>query len=127
MMHTASLEPCKELYKLSGWGDTYFWYAAGRLQRNEDPPRGLLSDNTVAAYDLGYLLRRLKENKPFPLIELNLNNRWWAKYGYTNRRKSLISPALEYRVADTPENAVTLLCIELFKQGILKREDTKGE
>jgi hypothetical protein len=65
-MNVASLEPCKELYELSGWNDTEFWYAE---TLNEPPHNWTLGNNRLTigmtggrqlpAYDLGYLLRKL--------------------------------------------------------------------
>lgn len=115
-MNVANLELCKELYELSGWGDTYFWFAGGHLQRNQDPPRALLSDKTVAAYDLGYLLGKLQSYWPMAVyIGGGKQNEWSVSVN----SKYHVTP----QEADIPENAAAKLAIELFKQGILTKGD----
>lgn len=134
-MHTASLELCKELYELSGWEDTSFeWaypstrsiakgqpneaYLKGRHKYHQGSTEIWQPQTVCAAYDLGHLLRRLPTTIGEITDRLRLtkgNLAWYAKY------ERLGDDILEE--ADTPEDAVCKLTIELFKQGILKKGD----
>ncbi len=104
-MQVADSELCRKLFVLSGWSDpdknpevSEYAYT----ERGEPIPR----------YDLGYLLRKLPEatylNKPYE------GNLWSCGYN------------MEFiGEADTPENAVCKLAIELWKQGILRGKEEK--
>lgn len=109
MSEVASLELCKELYELSGW---------------IDPSQNGYSHVPGAPYySLGYLLRKLAVVQMITL-----------RYVHSGYRLSLDSPEWydkwicflpdtrqgDYIVADTPEDAVCKLAIELWKQGIFK-------
>lgn len=98
-MHTANLELCKELYGLSGW------HTGGSTREEEFRP---------PEYDLGYLLRKL----PKWLDDI----RDTAMLGRTTYNKgwSIVYRDLCY-IADTPENAVCKLLIELLKQNTLPK------
>lgn len=136
-MTVASLELCKKLYELSGWEDTYenqsWWIINGREVEPTvfDPTQR--SDYTLSgnrevcpAYDLGYLLRKLVANSIYPEVryidpdnhtEMDLAQ-WYGKWIC-----ALVDiPQYQYSYADTPEDAACKLAIELFKQGVLKRE-----
>jgi len=127
--HVASLELCKELYKLSAWKGT-FW----KFYKNGDQviTHSGIKKHQTSAYDLGYLLRKLPKVSPsnqdcyLTVIHKNvpknkkIDKRWTAGYfegfGWS-----------WYANADTPEDAACLLAIELFKQGILTPEpSSKG-
>jgi len=101
----ASLELSKELYKLSGWIDP--------------DQEGYMYTPDAPYYDCGYLLRKLPNPKqgdgnPFSM-ELYTDGRW--KAGYFS-----VQSTGPYVVADTPENALCKLAIELIKQGVIKVE-----
>lgn len=107
-MEVANKDLCTELHELSGWEDA----------PSEYPSDGLRKLSSVSpAYDLGYLLRKLPRdtiynNSKIPLkLEVQLSGGWWAHYGL-----------YYWTHGDTPENALCKLAIELFKQGILKKE-----
>jgi hypothetical protein len=73
------------------------------------------------AYDLGYLLRKLPMWNGTTRLTLqpvvgSINDRWDASYDYQDGSSE------HDNFADTPEDAVCKLCIELFKQGILQKE-----
>jgi hypothetical protein len=128
-MSSASLDLCRELYKLSGWlgsanvevgiynpGDEYDWWYD--KYANPIAPR----------YDLGYLFRKFQEHKldtvvrwvngrPVDKIDLAIKE-WHGKYiaGW------LHLPFGEYFIADSPEDAACKMAIELFKRGILTKE-----
>lgn len=137
-MNVASLELCKELYELSGWDrtDKSWWIEqwgnfdteVARYAHKQD------EDDTSTihypAYDLGYLLRKLPnyvwseryQEKARLWVRKDEDN-WFAWY-FVNGIQDVVS---EFGTnADTPEDATAKLAIELFKQGILKPEATKG-
>lgn len=107
-MEVASLELARTLYELSG----QTWITRTRFSEDEITPM----------YGLGFLLRKL-----LPLVTpdgdhcvyLFLSGGWYtAEYQVGGgHRKEWI------RDADTPENATAQLCIELFKQKILVKEN----
>lgn len=92
-MNTASLELCKELFKLSGW-------------------IGIYGPNTEVTYDLGYLIRQLPAVSGGVLTlqpaDHEPTTAWRVGYGDNMTE------------ADTPEDAACKLAIELCKQGVLK-------
>lgn len=112
-MNVANLELCKELKELSGWisGSDFFPVK----HSTEDP---------IPAYDLGYLLRKLpsyiklkNDRTRFTLRTKPESNQhelplWQAMYGHDFSER-----------ADTPEDAAAKLAVELFKQGILTKEE----
>lgn len=126
MSDVASLDLCKELYELSGWGD------------DEIIHFGYREDGTVAhfrvwpamcpAYDLGYLVKKLPSplvvhEPPQCFVELKrYGEPWVAMY----RQENTMQPVAALRFDSlTPEDAAAKLCIELFKQGILRVEGKK--
>lgn len=123
-MNVASLELCKELYELSGktWKDTIArWYVDGGNFVTTDKLNGLW----LPAYDSGYLLRKLPTDT---------NHRWYiqkwgddkTKSSYAATYQELTSSSLDEQLifeADTPEDAAVKLAIELFKQGVLTKEE----
>lgn len=140
-MNVASLDLCQELAKLSGWNDTVKvwsnrvyggqagttvaragsaltdtrkttarkWFVVSRNKRQTE---------AFPAYDAGYLLRKLPDNmkdKGHLHVGKWGHSYWRAGYldfepGWTDLRA----------FADTPEDALCLLAIDLFKQGVLK-------
>jgi len=145
MSDVASLELSRELYKLSGWKDTIYWWRFHKLNKlsklytfNEmdndryrfrnspETPRFNEENEFFPAYDLGYLLRKLEASEKTIGIEyhsleqpLSMDLKEWAGL-YTASTADM--PQREYPYAGVPEDAAGKLCIELFKRGILKRE-----
>ena len=148
-MNVASLELCKELYELSSWGYVPLservdkqWVLSPRFSRgpNEDWQPCVLpyeykgrKTHIAPAYDLGYLVRKLAgiDEPGYPaniFVEVTvLQNyasaraiRGITETGFDQRRQ----PNLPDCDADTPEDAAAKLAIELFKNGILKKEET---
>lgn len=109
-MLVSSLELCKELYRLSGWKDTYHYYDADEFVDTKFHAELMSKNQNCPAYELGYLLQKLPVGTEVRKV---LN-------GYS------ADPPLKYRtrgiseVYGTPEDAACKLAIELFKQGVLK-------
>lgn len=130
-MNVASLELCEELYKLSGWSDTYFvhWYkeVAGAFDANQwfVSPRVIVHQDSVPAYDLGYLLRKLpaylnsdEDTRDYFYMGRDIQGLWLAAYQLVG-----VDEPDEYyytQMSATPEDAVAQLAIELFERGILE-------
>lgn len=125
-MQVASLELCKELYELSGWECDY-WYDWNHGEPTVEDMR--LSEFNIPAYDSGFLLRKLPayvysrnyEQKAYLWQRKDADNKYCAWY----RVNDPITYGEEMRsehgsVADTPEDALASLAIELFKQEVLK-------
>jgi hypothetical protein len=144
-MHVASLELCKDLYELSGWAKTAFpghqdtdkQYMVFKDGSNQDFPYLLDGRDDLSykdydadytpAYDLGYLLRKLPANcyirncmnsGDFNPDQLPPANRFEAYLDEIDTTEKEFFR--QYRAADNPEDAACSLCIELFKQGILR-------
>lgn len=132
-MTTASLKLCQELYELSGWEATDFaWWANDREKLDDWSIDKIVHVETQTyknlgwkfpAYDLGYLLRKLP---PIVTLKSRSGGRWSAQlvrgqlvYSYQEQKDEIKKWEIE-RTADTPEDALTLLAIELFKQGVIK-------
>lgn len=129
-MNVADLELCKELYELSGWFDTYFFWDADNGVAEKSEALLMHPTKNCPAYDLGYLLRKLPAKimgKNNMLIFLSLSHsgsEWWANYETGGNSRAEIQMS-----ADTPEDALTKLAIELFKQGVLNppsKANSKG-
>lgn len=106
----ASLTLCEELYKLSGWEDTQRYY-----DKNGDTWTNLKSSITESepgfacyAYSLGFMLRKL----PRTVFLTGHSVGWSAEVGLFVSRDTT-----------SPENAACKLAIELFKSGVLSREE----
>lgn len=135
-MH-ASLELCKELYELSGWGETLAYYE----QSDGIPPGepyivypelikqyGLWGTQEVKvrtpAYDAGYLLRKLPrvieemDSLKFLSVEPSpiSSREWEAGYSDENYDKPEF-----VCYSETVEDCLASLAIELFKENIIKR------
>jgi hypothetical protein len=120
-MNTASLENCKRLYELSGWEETAWQWL-------EDKDEGLVlasadhwkqNDKQICpAYDSGYLLRKL----PLAVVILKdvIHHNDEGKIWQTYRYKAKLLDGINDYWYDTPEDALTLLSIKLFEEGILK-------
>lgn len=129
-MNVASKELCEELYAVSGWYPEpaalwgYYWFdidlrtgkpcewKIARYFGPRDP------EHQIAAYDLGYLLRKLPTNIGSNLIleaDGKGKDKWCIYYD-----AAPVQIKSYYNV--TPEDAAAKLCIELFNQGILTRQ-----
>lgn len=127
-MNVASKELCQELHELSGWsGGEYTWYETlkGVIESGIEAIESEWGSGTpkfiCPAYDLGYLLRKLPRrlNDDYRLtIQTVVFPQWCASYDELEG----IGCAHE-SYGDSPEDAAAKLCIELFKQGILGKED----
>jgi len=130
-MNVANLENCKQLYKLSKWGHFISsepmdnWCYGDDIDEPYILSQGGkgLPTNLCPAYPAGYLLRKLpkalyyKDKNIYLVIEFNpasdntivcymddsyqANHVWWAE-------------------SDTPEDALCMLAIRLWEEGILK-------
>lgn len=134
-MNVANRELSEELFKISGWGQTSFHFVAHRKYESDEYMDAELQYLTNIpnelrwtgakirpAYDLGYLLRKL----PATIKDTDGLTCSWGLWkgidGYTTAYGSPDGEDFEVmKVADTPENATAKLCIELLKQGILKK------
>lgn len=112
-MNVASLELSKTLFELSRWSYPGMLYY---LLPDDDVVVGWLDGkDSVPAYDLGYLLRKLST---VPVKLRNKRTGQWAiafRTGGYNEKEYLAE-------ADTPEDAACRLAIELFKKGVLRKE-----
>lgn len=147
-MNTTSLEISKRLYELSGWMGTYCcwdktpdkddWHVRQLVTIN--PPE---TNGKYPAYDLGYILRKLPHH-----LYIEDGTKYTFEYSVGAERTHDIGGqyqlelekwedndyALRYMChsngigtypksathADTPEDAVGLLAIKLFEEGVLK-------
>lgn len=104
-MNTASLELCRELYELSGWGE-------------DGNQPDAWHDISTPAYDLGYLLRKL----PGRTSIIKLIDNYIAIH---DEPSQIFNADFGYKfVADTPEDAAAGLAIELLKTGVLQKEQS---
>lgn len=119
-MNVASQPLSKELYELSDWDETEFVHVnrprgtANRWGVHRRTPRTTSRHSLVehvAAYDLGYLLRKLPVTVWLEKIE---GPEWIFNFRYRD-------VSIETR-DKSPEDAAAKLCIDLFKTGILTRE-----
>lgn len=140
-MNVVSLELCKELYELSGWNDTHNtwkrlttldmtrwkdWYLA---DFNNEVWNGT-GEQSIPAYDLGYLLRKLPNyieywdggNEAGYLQLIHWSTHWSC--GYEDVQGS--DKSIMVHLNDTPEDAAARLAIELFKQKVLVTEKDFG-
>lgn len=137
-MTTASLELSKELYELSVWEELgnvpSAWY--GYIEDEETVCYGQTKpEGCIPAYDLGFLLRKLPyfidTKDARGTFEFFLKKTWDRYHAGYNKPESGQwvdyddgqSKRYVWKVpqADTPEDAVCKLAIELFKQGVLKK------
>jgi hypothetical protein len=112
-MNVASIENCKRLYKLSGWNKptdvtlpTTYYAEDGEVYGAESWNH---EDFIFPAYDAGYLLRKLDGFD----VRLLYSNTWMRWSAFADEQPEL---------ADTPEDALCLLAIQLLEQGILTKE-----
>ena len=137
-MNVASLPLCKTLHELSGWSDTEYHYWNLR-QKNSDgeweytEPVALTERDYIQitqstfgepehpAYDLGYLLGKL----PYGIMLYKGKKGWTFSVGNTlhngEPKAYEVLRTRNFR-SETPEDAAAKLAIELFKQGVLTKE-----
>lgn len=122
-MNVASLELSKKLYELSGWDfgenkTTSMHYIEQPFNENvPDLIIGHVIDGGVhPAYDCGYLLRKLHEH----LDELipQAQGRWAARGDFDS-----LGVDHKYFYNNTPEDALCLLAIKLFEEGVLNAKN----
>jgi len=127
MRGIASVADCRELYRVSGWGDTpWTWYCD---EAHDDEPGLNLSeplrvvggvgyfDTRYPAYDLGYLAGMLPT---FKLMK-HPNDTYEASW-----RRHMSDGV--YLVAESRTNAANALCrlaVKMFDAGILIREGSQ--
>lgn len=136
-MQVASLELSKTLFELSGWDDTHeHWhdlksnpmvssFTGDRWQAVHINKADILGVH-YPAYDLGYLLRKLPrsiENDGMHQVLQMLPGSFLEtyKFRYITNDNSRVQ-VFAFEQDDTLEDAACNLAIELFKQGVLKRD-----
>ena len=109
MSNTASLENSKRLYELSKWH-------TGSVTEEEwsDPQ-----------YTAGYLLRKLPSSTSVnkSSVGYSARHRTFDENVNVPRLKTAMPARFEVK-ADTPEDALALLAIKLFEEGILTKESS---
>lgn len=117
-MNVASLEICKKLYEVSGW-------KTGRVIRDNPTESSYNETNVIAyEYDIGYLLRKLRSG-----AGVIKNSSYYTARPPTMLGSPENNDPLHGRTgwdADTPENALCIMAIELFEKGILTQEATNN-
>lgn len=124
MTHVASLELCKELYKLSGWVDVESYYeyypvADKHALRHSAPGNAfaedrILPDYIFPAYDLGYLLRKLLTVSGIDFFVTEEGTHFALAQSLANDNET------PHGEGKTPEDATAKLCCELIRQGVIK-------
>ena len=107
-MEVANFSLCRELYELSALDDKSIDHDNIVIERpGAIQPLQVIKGGGMPRYDLGYLVRKLNGHGG---LELR-----------TGDKGNIANNGLFHAEADTPENAVTKLCIELFKSGVLQK------
>lgn len=117
-MNTASLELCTKLYLLSGWDANEPYGVEWHRFKNDGSPSDWearnrkfvysTNDETIPAYDLSYLLRKLPRD-----IRIKRDHRY--------EEEMWVATSMNCEVNDyTPEGAACRICIVLFERGVLK-------
>lgn len=139
-MNVASRILSEELFKISGWGKTPWLYfkspsratdwslITGEGYWEAVKSHSGLELNTLPAYDAGFMLRKL------PLITHHgglafghvKDGTWYFNLTLTGIRADGRQSSFSSE-ADTLENALAKLSIELFKQGVLTQEGVNRE
>jgi len=128
-MNVASQALCEELVELSGWRElksvsAKTWYRNGIGEWCVETAYHGVFKGQIQAYDLGYLLLKLRDQSPTiryidaknpGLLDLK---RWYDKWiAYVPYQEQRVYP-----YANSPEDAVCMLAIHLFEIGILAKE-----
>ncbi len=121
MKSIAKFELCRELYELSGWVWTDFYYKI-----LEDKPQvvdivlGRSKDGLhIPAYDAGYLIQWLPQKVDgarLVIAGMPMSDYWGCAYLYGLNISFDAS-----QIADTLDNALCGLAIVLWRQGVLIR------
>ena len=134
-MNVASRELCEELFELSGWRHTeFFWqldyYEDGSSLWNLYNDREIRTGKSVPAYDLSYMLVNMPRG--VQLTHRGTQNGpakdWLCRKNFGSYTapdkggRAFIN--LFYKEDDKPEQATAKLAIELFKQGILTKTES---
>lgn len=139
-MQVANLDNSRRLYELSGWIDTdYKWHILSESVKqgkgwhkfwSDKPFAGyenseLRNSSSMFGYDLlpaysaGYLLRKLPGYAVLKHVDeehaIDGDTFWKAIY-----QSSIEGKWIEAKGCDTPEDALALLAIKLFEEGVLK-------
>ncbi len=113
-MNVASLENSKKLYELSKWTETEYVHSSDTYRAGYDLMlRERANGLVLPAYDAGYLLRKL-QHLNVDLYPIDKGSCWYACVQWEENSTEL--------PADTPEDALAKLAIELFKQGVLTND-----
>lgn len=115
-MNTASLDLCKRLYELSGWGGTVYGWHDTTLGQGKLPNYVAMSGylaKEISAYDLGFLVRKLPTGYQLVISLTIIDKRVYYFEDYRTEERATES-------YDNPEDAVASLCIKLFETGVLK-------
>ena len=129
--NTANLANCKRLYELSRWAEPYFAYYDYDDDNHWGLEKNVFTADGIPAYDSDYLLGKLPawfRYDGHDNVYLNLSpssddsGDWFATYsGPNNNIPSHPGKSYEYDIkADTPADALCLLSIQLFENGVLK-------
>lgn len=131
LMQTISLELCRKLYALSGWGDTFAHYettghdvTVDAVYPELNQKYGLWGTQEVKEmcplYDSSYMMCMLPttivDHKDTYVLTIEKTNSDRYRAGYGDRY---------YSEANSLENALIKLAIALFEQGHLKKDGTK--
>lgn len=120
MSDVASLENSKRLYELSGWINGRHFYYHKKYDSDVNYLPSLLGDNLHPAYTAGFLLRKLPYRYYVRRDKISAGGDWWC---YDITKGIATDKGGEGILADTPEDALCLLAIQLFKQGVLTKGD----
>lgn len=123
-MRVASIELCEELYNLSQWGKEVDGLSAFDKETGEiyqtmnviEDGDGYLRESFVPAYDLGYLLRKLP-NGPC-IVKQDMDLALTMGLSNTASNMSFYLQLVVFRLPDTNQKTLSVLFIELFKQGV---------
>lgn len=132
-MEVTSKEISEELYRLSGWEDTYWWAANLDGFHKEPTTTPVFPERSIPAYSLGFLIRKLpvSRRKEFGSSKLRFRHYYLdvtaahSTGGWVAGYRIMAAKAYERNWfadanADTPEDAVALLAIKLIKEGVIK-------
>lgn len=126
MSNVASLENCKRLYELSGWvnGRSIWSLSASGHKAVTTTKRHFDTDRKLPAYpaySAGYLLRKLPERHHLAHKVETITGTPYYEASLREIVGTKGARIVALGRADTPEDALALLAIKLFKQGILKK------
>lgn len=141
MSYVASLENSKRLYELSGWDDEQYhtWRehlptGACKLvitvvqaqdnfifRNSPETPRFKAENKFYPAYDAGYLLMKLQLHIANLSVIVEQRGNVGDGFKPCYKWQAWDGEAI-FTTSDTPENALCLLAIQLFRRGILVKE-----